>query len=305
MADRETARALAVHGGLLLSVLCLGVAGGAWLATRSDASAGPVLARTADLPASPPAGRARGEVNAPQRPPGVEHAGAQELHWPSDSALDGAWYTPASGAEPVDSAPARPASVERLAEPAAVVGLGDPAKDSARSTALESRGERDDVGAVDPERAAGALHVADASSVQTVVYDVGVPGARSLGASVQGRWAWLGTCTELKLEISQLPGGPAGGVRGVGWGAPRERVGWVVPAAGCSLASRRIGQQVAALSVPADAPRSVRELRGIGSAPCGSGAACAWYVGIGRSGRAVAVLARGATDYWIRLDAGS
>lgn len=172
---------------------------------------------------------------------------------------------------------------------------------SASATASDRvvRVRPDNVATLARSVAAGALLLGVRSATETILFDVGVPGARRLPDDISGKWAWAGSCDEVDIEISQLPGEP-GSVRGVGAAGADSRVGWVVPSAACG-SGRESRNTWVRLSSRDGVPAGVESLRAVGRAPCGSAISCDWFAGASVGGKVVAVLARGGGDHWIWL----
>ena len=320
MLERERLLPALAQVGFILCVLCVGVAGGAFLVTVSP-SRSPLPPPAAAPSASPP----RAASTAVREPVAMEADGrgvpavADDAEWFDSSLQTGSSYRPVSSGgmagevfvmsdslvvDRLASLPevSRPPSSEVVGHDSSISRPVSPDPEETRSAPASSY--VDDVGVMDRERAAGAMLFAVASGGQATFFDVGVPGARELPPSIRGRWAWIGTCTEAKVEISQLPGGAVGGVRGVGTSALREQMGWVAPRAGCRSASRSVAPPTVNDPPPADAPTGVRELRALGGVPCDEGVTCQWFVGVDGRGDAVAMLIRGRRDRWQRLRPG-
>jgi hypothetical protein len=306
MAERQSA---AAQIGLVLSVLCIGLAGGAMLTRPPAPRSAEVTWAGGPLPGHEPVRKV-----APRQ--GVVLEDHPDEVWPGDSIRPGSRYAPVDGsavAAPMASVPSPEripdAPVEVIAtvtppeEPGGVGEATEPggvAQAAAAPPAPRSRGHDDEVASLSPARAGGAVLFAVSDGHQTVLFDVGVPGASVLPPSIRGAWAWIGTCTEVSVEISQLPGAPRGSVRGIGSGTGEERYGWMVPRAGCRSASRRV---TAGLAGPpaADPPSDVREVRTVA---CWS-SACSAFVGLDAHGRAVALLIDSGAASWVRLGPGT
>ena len=311
MGDREPTRYGAAEIGLVLVVLCIGLAGGSMLAT------GPSPARPlTPAVAQPETGRAAAPAaEAVEQPLG---AGSHEPVG-DDSIPAGSPYVPVSGSlafrESVAAETPQPSIADAPPEAALPTpareepsgsGLATDSVQSSPAPARTSTREDDDVASLGPGRASGAVLFAVSSGDQTVLFDVGVAGAGVLPPSIRGRWAWVGTCSHLRVDISQLPGAPPGNVRGVGTGAREDRYGWVVPRTGCPSASRRILPPGTIAGRPdGAAPGEVRELRSLGELPCEGGRSCRWFAGLDGRGRPVALLVSGGGERWIRLGPGS
>lgn len=296
MAGDRSASNVYQAAAVLLSVLCIGVAAGALLG-----GGGAVPPRSPSVPASVPP--VADTAAAPRTEPIVQDTQA----WPEPAEIPAAEYAPVAGAVGPSSAPfadalpgaalvpdtsAMPARSEpRVAAVAPVVGVRDVAER-----------QHDNVASLGSAMAARALLFAVATGEETILFDVGVPGARVLPDNISGAWSWVGSCTRVWVEISQLPGARTGSVRGVGSGSAGDRFGWVVPASGCGAAPR--SSRSVPSAVPTGAPPNVVTLEPIDSAPCESGSACHWFVGLDAGRRAVALLARAGGDHWIQLGTG-
>jgi hypothetical protein len=310
MGEREPRHASATQLAMVLIVLCVGFAGGALLARF------PV----AGIPVS--------SVGVAPGPPSAE-GGTSRVDEPHsmirDSMIDpvpsGTPYAPVAGSvvygdsigrggmdmqERVPDAPRMLVAEEQGAAITKVVVAGG---DSTTASLPAPRPEAvDDVASLTPKRASEAVLFAVSAGHETVLYDVGIAGADALPASVRGAWAWVGSCSEVRVEISQLPGAPSGAVRGVGTGPSADRFGWVVPRLGCRSASRKVSMPTTPSPRPedVDAPGEVRELRSLGEHPCEAGRTCSWYAGLDSRGRAVALLVRAtAHQRWISLGPGA
>jgi hypothetical protein len=311
MAEQASRASAAVQVGVVLIVLCVGLAVGSLLATRSVPStpghaAGAVEGTDQHVRAS--------AATAPASP-GVD---ASQEGWTLDSVPAGSAYAPVVGSIAFEDAAGEQRRAAAVAgAPATVIPEppGSPASPADSSIGIDASAvpapnprltDRDDVGALAPGRASEALLFGVSTGVEIVLFDVGIAGAAALPPSIRGQWAWVGTCSNLRIEISQLPGSPAGGVRGLGTGAAGDRFGWVVPRSGCRAASGRSGPtRHPPRPIDVDAPREVQELRSLGVLPCVTGALCAWFVGLDARGRPIALLASGGGNEWILLGPGS
>jgi hypothetical protein len=302
----------AAQVGMVLIVLCVGLALGSLLAKRPVPSAsGPAAAAVKGSDR-----RGRASVDTAPASPRVR---ASLEEWTPDSVPAGSPYAPVAGSIAFEDAGGEEREAAAVAEaPATLVvqatgsaplASPDSSIDIHPFAASAPRPrpwlpDRDDVGSVDPGRASEALLFGVSTGEETVLYDVGIAGAAALPPSIRGQWAWVGTCSNLQVDISQLPGSPAGGVRGLGMGGSGDRSGWVVPRSGCRSASRRTRPSRQAPSPwDVDAPREVQELRSLGELPCGP-AFCAWFVGLDARGRPVALHASGGGNRWILLGPG-
>lgn len=308
MGEREPRHASATQLAMVLIVLCVGFAGGALLA--SIPVAGVPVSAVGVAPGSP---RAEGGTSRVDEPPSMIRDSMLVDPVPS-----GTPYAPVAGSvvygdslgrggmgiqERVPDAPRLLVAEEQAAAiTKELMGGGD----STASLAAPRPDAVDDVASLTPKRASEAVLFAVSAGHETVLYDVGIAGADALPVSVRGAWAWVGSCSDLRVEISQLPGAPPGAVRGVGSGTPGDRFGWVVPRSGCRSASRNVGVSIPAPR-PADveAPAEVQELRSLGEHPCEASRACSWFAGVDSRGRAVALLVKGAAQQWISLGPGA
>lgn len=297
MAADRSASNVYVAAAVLLSVLCIGIAAGALLGGGGAVPppSGP------SVPASVPP--VADTAAAPRTEPIVQDTQS----WPEPVEIPAAVYAPVAGSDGSSSAPSADAF------PGAAVALDTsamPARSEQREAAVVpvvgvrdvAERQHDNVASLGSAMAGRALLFAVATGQETILFDVGVPGARVLPDNISGAWSWVGTCTRVWVEISQLPGARTGSVRGVGSGSAGDRFGWVVPASGCGAAGRS-GRSVPG-AVPTGAPPDVVTLEPIDLAPCGSGSACHWFVGLDARRRAVALLARAGGDHWIQLGTG-
>lgn len=296
-----------VQAGVLLSVLCVGVAAGALLAVvpagGSEARVLSRVVRGAPIWAVPPGDRSSGaEEVGPERREirGTDLPAA--VYAPVEGALDG------NGWAAVDSAAGR--GRDSVGDggllpgpPPARPGTGEPdAGAAARSLAAEGgSSQRDNVATLSRNAAAGAMLFAVSTGDETILFDVGVPGARALPENISGRWAWVGSCLPVVVEISQLPGTNRGDVRGVGSSGNGSGYGWVVPASGCRGVRSGVGDPAEGIRAVEGSPTGVVGLKSVGSAPCDLENGCRWFVGLDSRGRVVALLARSFRDTWIRL----
>ncbi len=305
-------RSATAQVGLVFAVFCSGLAGGSVLATGRVSSPSAVIdAASAGAPVGP-----TDRASTP---------GAQNVSWPGDSMPRGSRYVPVGqtlGRKDVSSAVPQAGDViadapplsngsyvpEASSMPGPTVppdsgGTPDRPTDDARR--LDRRSD-DQVAGLGAARAAEAALFAISVGNQTVLFEVGVPGAAGLPNSIRGAWAWVGTCEVVQVVISQLPGGERGSVRAVAHGSSVERFGWVVPRAGCRGASGRFGGAEVGSETPRiELPREVRELRDVGELPCAPGRACLWFAGLDGRGRPVGLLIRSGTDEWISLRQGA
>lgn len=311
-------RSVAAQVGLVLVVLCIGLVGGSMLVTGPSS-------------ASPPQEAAMADAEPGQGVPAAGRRDAQPVpdlnreEWTNDPTPTGSPYAPVSGSiafgdaiapaemprqepkleAPSDPVVAAPARGESSSSSTSVVA-NDSVPIAPTAPAPTRLRTEDEVASLGPVRAGEAVLFAVSFGDETVLFDVGVPGAGVLPPSIRGSWAWVGTCSEIRVEISQLPGAPPGTVRGVGTSTRGDRFGWVVPRAGCRLASRQIPPSGSSSRPPdADPPREVQELRSLGELPCAAGRACLWFVGLDGRGRAVALLMSGGGHRWIRLGPGA
>jgi hypothetical protein len=267
----DTVRSARWRGlGVLLVVLCFGVAAGAQLGgrgsepwTRPTRVAAPVSrVPTAPAPASPAA--LAGDSLDTAVSDGLVLSGSAD----SASAIAGTWgpaggrYTPLVGA----TAPAPIAEADTLASaPAAVSSDGgrqvavssvDSSPDTAAEAPRARSRERPDVGDPGPIDAAPPAGSTVLLGVQrpggrVVLYETGSEGEPGLPADIAGRWAWVGTCRVFRIDLSQRRG-PAGAVRGIGRGGDvQPRTALAVPASWCAgHRSRGVPAGASGVTVP-------------------------------------------------------
>lgn len=294
-----------VQMGLLLSVLCAGIAAGALLSSvpAKEGAARPGVFRGAPVLAVPP-------VAGGSSSPGPEQRELQGADLPP------AVYAPVDGSgETTDRALVEPEMGPGLDSVADLSLLPGPPGEGGRTGVMNPRSggdetaggpsreaRRDHIATLSRATAAGALLFGVSNGDEVVLFDVGVPGARALPENVAGRWAWVGSCLPIEVEISQLPGGARGSVRGVGSSRSGSRYGWAVPANGCRASGAGAEGPGGGVEGRDNVRAGVVRLKSLGPAACDFAGECRWFVGLDTLDRVVALLARSSSrDNWIRL----